>query len=328
MELAELVPAHKDAVLLISDERYLPAARFVTAQILRQGSSDFDIVVMTFDCKRESQALFDPRVKVVDIEPDPRLHALTHSARKSTATYLRLSAIERLRSLYSKVLYVDCDIWIGNRPIGRLFDLNFGDHAIAAVRDAAEIIRPRSPEWIEYRAKLGLPSGAGYFNTGIMLIDVEKFCRGSIGSDAITYLASGRYRGPFHDQSALNAILASRWLEISPLWNWTFATRPRITDKYDPAIIHFIGSNKPWSDRTAKHLPKYRAEMQRYLAAFGEQAYVESVPAGKQWRRTAINRLKDAKMVLLGDRRDDRINRYMATGMFADVEAGIVTRSW
>lgn len=328
MELAKLVPAHENAVLLISDERYLPAARFVTAQILAQGSRGFDVVVMTFDCERRSQALFDPRASVVDIRPDARVEALTHSARKSTATYLRLSAIERLRGLYRKILYVDCDIWVGTRPIGRLFDLDFGEHEIAAVRDAAEIIRPDSREWIEYRARLGLPGGARYFNTGIMLIDVEKFCGAAVGLEAISYLAEGRYRGSFHDQSALNAVLAGRWLEISPIWNWMFATRLRITEKYDPAIIHFIGSNKPWRDRKAKHHPKYRTEMRKYLAAAGGGAYVEPVPPLQQWRRSASNALTTAKRVLLGDRRDERIDRYMATAKFADLDAGIVTRFW
>jgi hypothetical protein len=328
MNLDELVPAHKNALLLISDERYLPAARFVTARILDQGEGGFDIVVMTFDCRPESRARFDPRVKVVDFEPGAALRALPVAARKGVGAYARLNAIGRLRGVYDKILYLDCDVWIGTRPIGRLFELDLGEHEIAAARDAAEIVRGQSPGWIGYREKLGLPKGARYFNSGILLINVEKFCTARIGPDATSYLTAGKYRGPFHDQSALNAILAGRWLEISLLWNWTFGTRVRMTEKYDPAIIHFIGPKKPWKDRTAKHHPKYRAEMQRYLAPFGEEDYVEVVPAQQQWRRTAINRLKGAKIALLGDRRDDRIDRYMATAMFADVEAGIVTRSW
>jgi lipopolysaccharide biosynthesis glycosyltransferase len=328
MKLEALAPDREHAVLLISDQRYLPAARFVAAQALRQASGDFDIVVMTHDCSAESQALFDPRVKVVDVEPDPRLQALTHTARKSTATYARLGAIERLRGIYRKVLYVDCDIWIGSRPIGRLFDLDTGEHEIAAVRDTGEIFRPRSQRWIDYKAKLGLPPGALYFNTGVMLIDVEKFCRAAIGADAIAYLASGRYRGPFHDQSALNAILAGRWLEISPLWNWTFAPRARITEKYDPMIIHFIGPNKPWRDRRAKFHPKYRAEMRKYLAASGEEAYVEPIPPLQQWRRSFVNGARGAAALLFNAPRDTWIDRYMASTTFADVEAGIVTRFW
>jgi lipopolysaccharide biosynthesis glycosyltransferase len=328
MKLEELVAGHENAVLLISDQRYLPAARFVSSQILRQGTDGFDLVVMTLDCTRESQALFDPRVKVIEICADTRLRSLTHSSRKSTATYLRLSTFESLRGIYRKLLYLDCDVWIGRRPIGRLFDIDLEHYEIAAVRDAAEIIRPDSPEWSEYRAKLGLPKDAPYFNTGILLVNVEKFCASAIGTNAISYLAAGNYRGPFHDQSALNCILSGRWLEISPLWNWMFATRFDMTDRYDPGIIHFIGSNKPWSDRKAKHHPKYRAEMKNYLMAFGEEDYVEDVKVALQWRRTVINSFNVAKDLLLGDRRADSIDRFMANTKFADVDSGIVERSW
>jgi lipopolysaccharide biosynthesis glycosyltransferase len=328
MKPEELVPEHPNAILLISDGRYLPAARFVTAQLLAQAPASFDIVVMTFDCTPESQALFETRVKVVHIEPDARLQSLTYAARKSTATYLRLSAIESLRGIYRKTLYLDCDVWIGERSIGRLFDLDLGDYEIAAVRDAAEILRGRSSEWTAYRERLGLPKDAAYFNTGVLLIDVEKFCCSAVGPNAISYLAAGKYRGPFHDQSALNAILAGRWLEISPIWNWMFGTRMRMTEKHDPAIIHFMGGNKPWKDRKAKHHPRYRTAIQEYLTASGEQDYVEPVPARQQWGRFAVNRLKDAKAALLGDGRDNKIDRFMATANFADVRAGIVDRSW
>src|SRR5262249_50323413 len=151
--------------------------------------------------------------------------------------------------------------------------LDMGDYQIAAVRDAAEIVRPLSAEWTRYKAKLGLPMSAAYFNSGVMLVNVEGFCDAGIGADAIAYLGAGKFVG-HDDQSALNAILSGRWLEISPLWNWMFGTRERMTERYDPAIVHFIGSNKPWKDRKAKHHPKYRAEMQTYLAASGEQDFV------------------------------------------------------
>jgi lipopolysaccharide biosynthesis glycosyltransferase len=327
LKLEKLVPEHEHAILLISDQAYLTPARFVSAQLLKQELTTFDVVVLAKECTRESKGVFDRRVKVVDIEPDPALGSLPASGRRSNATYLRLSSIDCFRGKYRKLLYLDCDVWIGDRPIGRLLDLDMGDYEVAAVRDAAEIVRPLSAQWAEYRANLGLPKCAAYFNTGVMLLDVERFCGSRVGSNAIAYLAAGRYV-EHDDQSALNAILAGGWLEISPLWNWMFGTRVRLTAKYDPAVIHFIGSNKPWKDRKAKHHPKYRMEMENYLTAFSEQAYVEPVPLSQQWRRFAVNGLKETKTSLVGDQRDNRIERFMATTKFADVEAGIVARSW
>jgi lipopolysaccharide biosynthesis glycosyltransferase len=281
---------------------------------------------MTFDCTRLQQALFDQGANVVDIELDPRLRSLPVPARKGLGTYVRLSAIDQLRGIYRKLIYLDCDVWIGSRSISRLFEVDLGDYEIGATRDAAEILRGHSAGWVEYRQKLHLRNDAGYFNAGMLLINIEKYCSAGIGPSAISYLT--KEPDPYHDQGALNAILGGRWLEISPLWNWMFGTRVRLTEKYDPAIIHFIGSNKPWKDRKAKHHPKYRAEMQRYLAAFGEGDYVEAVPAQERWRRSAINCLKDAKSALLGDTRDNRIDRFIAATKFADVEAGIVARTW
>jgi lipopolysaccharide biosynthesis glycosyltransferase len=328
MKLEDLVPSHRNAVLLTCDQAYLPAARFVAARLLAQQSAGFDVVVMTFDCTPEPHALLGPRVKAVDVEPGAALRALPLSARHPVGTCVRLSAIDSLRGLYRRVLYLDCDLWIGTRAIERLFDLDLDGHVLGAVRDAAEVLRPLSSEWSEYRAKLGVPKDAAYFNSGVMLVDVDRFSDAGVGAATIEYLSSGKFAGHMFDQSALNAVLAGRWLEISPIWNWMFGTRLRITERYDPAIVHFIGGNKPWKDRKAKHHPRYRAEMEKYLTAPGDRGFVEPVPAYKQWRRLAVNHLLDAKRTLVGDRREANIHRFMETTRFADVETGIVARSW
>ena len=325
MKIQHFVPSNANAIVLICDQNYLPAARLVAHQLLCQPLINFDVLILTTGRSSQSEELQDSRLQILDMELNPQISSLPHSQRKSTATYARLGIDLLFGDMYRKILYLDCDVWIANRPIGHLFELDMHDYEVAAVRDAAEIIRPTASEWLDYKWRLGLPKTMKYFNSGVMLIDVKNFRRAKVGQRALRYLAEGEYRGAFHDQSALNAVLKGRWLELSPLWNWMFATRLEITEKYNPAIIHFIGSNKPWRDRKAKHAPKYRLEMEQYLSSIGYRSYVEAVPARAQWRRTFGNSAKRITAALIGDRWNNRIEAFMATERFDDVDQGIVS---
>lgn len=302
-----------NAAVLMCDAAYMPAALFVAGKLLASDPSSHDIVVMVVgDMPSQSGVRVDSRIQIVQLTNDPILQTIPHSNRKSTATFVRLKIDELLGKYYEKILYLDCDVWVRGGDISKLFAIDMGRQAIGAVRDAAEIVRPNAPAWKDYRKQLGLSEGAHYFNSGVLLIHCGNFAEGRVGDRAIQYLLEGKFRGGFHDQSALNAVLDGDWLELSPTWNWMFAPRVELTKRYAPSIIHFIGPNKPWKDRKGKHAPAYREEMDRYLQSVGISGYVETAGALSRIKGQIHRDLKWLSARIVGNKRDALVADFMS----------------
>jgi lipopolysaccharide biosynthesis glycosyltransferase len=297
---------HPNAVALIADRTYLPFAFFVAHQLAAQPSRNFDILVFTIGCTAAERSRAPAGVVALDFELDAR----TPNDR-ARATYGRLGLLDVMDPSYEKVLYLDSDVWIAGRRISELFRTELGDYPLAAVSDGAEIMRPKAAAWIRYKRGLGLDDDTPYFNAGVLLINRREFVRQRIAEKAWSYITSGQYLGNLADQSALNAVLRGNWLKLSPIWNWSFAARLRLTSTYRPQIIHFIGSSKPWKDHRLRYAPRYRREMRRYLGEIGYAASVNEVP----WRHSAkwiAKQIAKRPLSWLNlERRERRIRAFM-----------------
>ena len=84
----------------------------------------------------------------------------------SPAAYLRLMMVEALDPAIQRVLYLDADIII-NGDILPLWTTPLGGKVCAAVADA----------WVnaeEFGEKWHLQAGGHYFNSGVMLFDLDR----------------------------------------------------------------------------------------------------------------------------------------------------------
>ena len=164
----------------------------------------------------------------------------------SRAAYLRLIMLDVLDPSIKRVLYLDVDIII-NGDIRPFWDIDLGDKVCAAVQDA----------WItgaELAQKWNLPGKPHYFNSGVMLFDLDKLRLKPYMKQAIEILAVPDHGLDYPDQHALNIVLWNDWLAIDPGWNfqrgflfnhcifWN-ALSP---EEYQPAIIHYTENFKPW----------------------------------------------------------------------------------
>jgi lipopolysaccharide biosynthesis glycosyltransferase len=250
----------------------------------------------------------EPGIEMLDGQLDARMPQVSPRFGHSGAMLGRLSLDKLLPAYYEKILYIDADVWIGKREISELFAIDLKDFAVAAVRDMAEIVRPRRIDVAALKRVLGLAPDVPYFNSGVLLLNRVKFAEQCIGERALAYITDGRYP---YDQDALNAVLEGDWLELSPLWNWTFNRWPWLTAEFAPGIIHFIGGSKPWSDYKARYIPFYREEMRRYLSTIGYPAFVQPVPVYRSVQRVIIHCGRRALGMLNLDRRSRAIRTFM-----------------
>ena len=187
--------------------------------------------------------------------------------------YYTVEAVYRLLLLgdtfsrYQRILYLDCDL-IVNGDVSRLYDTEMGEAEIAAVR--AEEFRVFSqtkravffdgyPYNVDnYRTDaLGMKVPEDYFNSGVLLFDLEK-ARARLSMEEILRLLN-EHEYTYCDQDVLNMLFDGRVLPLDVTWNYmTFIeehlrsgnenSRQMFRDlgRTEPRIIHYVGSIKPW----------------------------------------------------------------------------------
>lgn len=175
----------------------------------------------------------------------------------SVANYYRLLAAEMIPE--DQVLYLDSDI-IVHGSIQELYSTDLGEYPLAAVYD---------PQVLDLD-RLELNTEQGYFNSGVMLLNLKIWREQNLGYKVIEYLTNFPNRIQFADQCGLNAVLKGNWLRLNPKWNVMtsfFNPKHKITAvryfgaAFDlavqkPIILHYSDSPKPWEFRNNHPLKK------------------------------------------------------------------------
>jgi lipopolysaccharide biosynthesis glycosyltransferase len=242
-------------VLCASDERFLAHAatmlcsllehnpiiriHFLHGSIPRSELLKLEALAANYGC--EKIVFYD--VRQVDFE-DLRVDKWA-----SIAVYYRLLAPRLLPDTIEKVLYLDSDL-IVRKSLAPLWNTDIADRPLAAV-----------PDYIGGTAgrDLGLPDGTKYFNSGVLLMNLQYWRRNSVAEQAISFIRHNPDKVQYWDQDALNANLANQWVELPTQWNWQdFDARGQ---DQEPAIVHFVSWDKPW--RWSNKHP-YKEEYHKY----------------------------------------------------------------
>lgn len=185
--------------------------------------------------------------------------------------YLRILAPEILPLALSRVLYLDCDL-VALDDLRPLWETDLQGKAVGAVPDYPRLPSVMSPE---RRRTLGIPLDLTYVNSGVLLIDLDRWRRLGLTQPLLDYVAA---KGPaleFWDQDAFNAVIPDELHLLDCRWNLQArmyrcgrrgyplefeATREA---RRRPAILHYTGSEKPWLFRSGT--PRKRDYL-RFLA--------------------------------------------------------------
>jgi lipopolysaccharide biosynthesis glycosyltransferase len=191
---------------------------------------------------------------------DALLSGMQLSERFTLAKFHRLLIAELLPSHFSKAIYLDSDMIVtGN--LAELWDIEIGENHVLAVQDLY-IAYVSSPGGLKNYRELGIPSTQKYFNSGVLVINLNKWRTNRVGMKVITYVRDNEDILTLQDQEGLNAILAGKWGELDLRWNQityihNYQAWPDSQLKNDlklrykeladkPYVIHFTSSKKPW----------------------------------------------------------------------------------
>lgn len=194
--------------------------------------------------------------------------------RGSLSQYARLFVSSDLPENLGRVLYLDCDIII-MQSIRELWNLDLQGRTIGALMDAFSKY---------YRANIDLKENDIMFNSGVMLIDLDKWRKDRVEDKLLEFISRKNGWIQQGDQGALNAVLSKdtycfepRFNSVTIFYDFTYKEmmiyrRPpkfyseeqvRVAVE-NPVLIHFTTSFKsvrPWV-KGCKH--RYADEWLRY----------------------------------------------------------------
>lgn len=185
--------------------------------------------------------------------PTARVADLPAVERFGRIVWARFLLPELLPSL-ERVLYIDADTFVVG-SLGVLWNTSFDGSSLGAVANVVE------PAMRPHVRSLGCTYPGGFFNSGVLLMNLDAMRRDDTWNSLRTLLAQRGADLVWPDQDALNILFAGRWKALHPRWNamnslWTwspwaqevFGETALREAKTDPAILHFEGPilNKPW----------------------------------------------------------------------------------
>lgn len=180
--------------------------------------------------------------------------------------YYRLLAPCLLPNRIRRVLYLDPDTLVIN-PIRPLWEMDLKGNLFAAAAHTGKTKLTNSVN------QLRLGTERDYYNSGVLLMDLEAGRREIQPQALFDYVAQHRKELILPDQDVFNALYSERIFPLEDvLWNYDARNYSnyllRSGGKYDlrwvmehTAILHFCGKEKPWK---SKYIHRFGILYQHY----------------------------------------------------------------
>jgi lipopolysaccharide biosynthesis glycosyltransferase len=284
--------AKLNAIVVCCTPNWLPLAGATLLSCVQNGGAEIaDFYVLTSasnDFDRQQFASFTKAhrfaANVIDVTLTKALASFP-TARFSTAALLRLTIDQHLPDYYKRVLYLDCDILCEN-PLAEIFSVNLCGKSLGAVEDYQSLPGALNASG-SHTQKIGLPSGARYFNSGVLLFDWKQTLKRKILPHCVAHILEMQSKGESYnlpDQDVLNLEFVGDWQPLNLKFNLMAFFVDYFTTK--PVFRHFSNKYKPWHDTWLPGLSQYRARYEALLAdspwpnfvarRFNKIAFVES----------------------------------------------------
>ena len=205
--------------LLVSNDNYVKNLGICCFSILYNMCSEVNKVrLFVMDCgisepnkerlRRQTQRFENAEIIFCDILS--RLDEIARSGDFSwhPSIFGRLLAGEILKTTpdVPRLVYLDCDALM-DKPVTELFSMDMQGKCLAAVADADEDCRKKA---------LGMPDESVYINSGVLVIDMDAWCRRNAEQRIIEFLRQSRIELSFPDQDAISFVISDD-MKIIPL---------------------------------------------------------------------------------------------------------------
>lgn len=245
MNLKKTIP-----IVVVTDEHYviMLAALLRSIQQNHTSGEHIEVYVISDGVKRSSQRKIKVSVdadmftikwiKMHNTIPKDVKLPLDRTSYPITI-YLRLFIQYIVPKETAKALFLDVDM-IVLTDISKLYNQDLGETVIGAVQDPRLLTFDNAWGGIMNYKELGFAPDTKYFNTGLLLINTQKWAAERLDEKVIACINQNIKFANYPDQYGFNVILVNQWTELDTRWNY-FASG----DLEQPYLVHFI-SRKPF----------------------------------------------------------------------------------
>lgn len=277
----EVFDASEIPIVLAVNAAYVPILSVCLHSVLKHTNRErtYHVFVLHDDIAANAQRDIESELQTanfqitfVNVAPYISDYVLKAKAHISKETYYRF-LIPDLFSTREKVLYLDCDTIICD-DVGLLYDTDLGENLLGAVRDVDFVgqYNGANADTCEYCDRvLKLSNPLKYFQAGVLLFHVAKM-REFFSIEQLFAMAENTdYK--YSDQDILNVLCQDHVVYLPVRWNVLTDNLNRmeqvisfvphdLLDEYenarkDPAIIHYAGADKPWSNPAGDYAKQF-----------------------------------------------------------------------
>jgi lipopolysaccharide biosynthesis glycosyltransferase len=277
-------------IVIVATANYLWGAAVTVRSALETCSESLNIYVISVDLSTEDkQQLVNSwrtsnlgQLKFFDFDLEQLTGFRTTLLVRSKSPYARFFIPEYLADV-SRCIYLDTDLIVCS-DLASLQQLDLQGKSSACVIDGG-ITTPDQQQRLRDKLKLADPHL--YFNSGVIVMDLDAWRLCEIQAKALRIAQEKYDLLDQMDQDALNMVLAGDWVTLDPKWN---TSKGKAGVGFSDGIIHFLGKVKPWHadysgnfteqwfailDRTA-FAGQRPAKLMGFAAAY--QKFIRSIP--------------------------------------------------
>ena len=286
-------------VFLACDDNYAPFLCTAMYSMLLHTKSKIDFYVMDGGISKESKKLIteslkkfkNKNIKYFDmsgfgLERFPNLH---HYSLNAFSRYF----IPELTPDLQKVLYIDVDVIIKD-DIAELYNQKLGKYAIGAVLEdfyAGNYTILKNKIWPQYKG------GDQYFNSGVLLLDVQKFIKNNYAQKLIDLTIKLYDKLNCPDQDVLNILFDGKFKILDYRYNFMPDHLLMLQEKHsergevEPLVIHYTWK-KPWKEKSLCSADFDEILQQTLFAKIVKQRFTTSITKSPSTKQKKIKKYK------------------------------------
>ena len=249
-------------VFLSSDNNYAPFVATTIASILDHTKAEVNFYVLdggiTAHNKRKINTLVDQfsnfSIEYLHVDVKKYFGDFPNLLWYGLGTYSRY-LIALFKPDLQKAIYADVDV-IFRGDIQELYDIDMEGYALAASAGVTDL-RGHEVNHIQMMKNLGLKNTHRYFNSGILLLDLNLWRLWEIPKKLMALTQKHKDKLRYPDQDISNIFFENNYKEIPCKYNletWVIPSQKPKNSAWQeaidrPCVIHYASAFKPWKDR-------------------------------------------------------------------------------
>lgn len=247
-------------IVITCSDLYVPNAMVTMSSILCNLSPEYNVKfhMFTFDIGEESKRNINFLKEIRDFEinyiyiENRNILPLPKQTRVNNIAYARLLVGELLDDTVKKCIVIDADL-VFDYDISELWNIDLEDKCVGLAKDPLDRNDTIHQHWAN---KYEIPEDYYYTNSGVILIDLEKWRKLEIQKQIFLNLEKYDEILNFYDQDVIFITLCSFTKYIDDRWNYLpniYYTDEQLKNELSGTayVYHFGGPKKPWIDPSA-----------------------------------------------------------------------------